>query len=189
MHLYRYKIVTVLVSSVIRMRWEYVKIQWIKQVLDEFVPSNEFKKPARFAASAVKFWKRDSSSALEKEFPRGLGHFCGCSTSSKRCVLVHKNSLASCQRCRHSVEPHALTCPFKQSNLSSWSLLSWHPTHEYLCGRICFFQIRCLLSTVTLTLRFVIWHFRNTVWYNCVVGITQYWISNHFHHQSIGRQN
>ena len=36
-------------------------------------------------------------------------------------VLVHKNSLASCQQCRHSVEPRALTCPFKQSNLSSWS--------------------------------------------------------------------
>ena len=36
-------------------------------------------------------------------------------------VLVHKNSLASYQRCSHSVEPHALTCPFKQSNLSAWS--------------------------------------------------------------------
>ena len=38
-----------------------------------------------------------------------------------RGVLVHKNSLASGQRCRHSVEPRALTCPFKQSNLSAWS--------------------------------------------------------------------
>jgi len=36
----------------------------------------------------------------------------------KRGVLVHKNSLASCQRCSHSVESRALTCPFKQSNLS-----------------------------------------------------------------------
>jgi len=53
-------------------------------------------------------------------------------------VLVHKNSLASCQRCRHSVEPRALTCPFKQSNLSAWSLLSWHPAHKYLWGRLCF---------------------------------------------------
>jgi len=39
----------------------------------------------------------------------------------KKAVLVHKNSLASCQRCRHSIEPRALTCPFKQSNLSAWS--------------------------------------------------------------------
>jgi len=37
----------------------------------------------------------------------------------KRGVLLHKNSLASCHRCRHSVKPRALTCPFKQSNLSA----------------------------------------------------------------------
>jgi len=37
----------------------------------------------------------------------------------KRVVLVNKISLASCQRCRHSVEPRALKCPFKQSNLSA----------------------------------------------------------------------
>jgi len=39
----------------------------------------------------------------------------------KRGVLVHKNSLASYQRCSHSIEPRALTCPFKQNNLSAWS--------------------------------------------------------------------
>jgi len=39
----------------------------------------------------------------------------------KRGVLVHQNSLAFYQRWSHSVEPHALTCPFKQSNLSAWS--------------------------------------------------------------------
>jgi len=39
----------------------------------------------------------------------------------KRGVLVHKNSLASYQRCSHSVEPRAWTCPFNQSNLSAWS--------------------------------------------------------------------
>jgi len=42
----------------------------------------------------------------------------------KRGVLVHKNSLASYQRCCHSVEPRALTCPFKQSNLSACSCLN-----------------------------------------------------------------
>jgi len=46
--------------------------------------------------------------------------------------------------CRHSVEPHALTCPFKRSNLSAWSLLSWHPTHTHLSGRlILFFEVVC----------------------------------------------
>jgi len=44
--------------------------------------------------------------------------------SPKRGVLVHKNSLASCQRCRHSVEPRALKCLFKRSDLIAWSLLS-----------------------------------------------------------------
>jgi len=43
------------------------------------------------------------------------------SFAPKRGVLVHKNSLASYQRCSHSVKPRALTCPFKQSNLSAWS--------------------------------------------------------------------
>ena len=51
----------------------------------------------------------------------------------------------------HSVEPRALTCPFKQSNLSARSLLSSHPTHTYLWGRRCIIQVCCLLSTVTVT--------------------------------------
>ena len=41
--------------------------------------------------------------------------------SPKRGLLVHKNSLASYQQRSHSVKPRALTCPFKQSNLSAWS--------------------------------------------------------------------
>jgi len=44
--------------------------------------------------------------------------------SPRRGVLVHKNSLTSCKRCRHSVEARALTCPFKHSDLIAWSLLS-----------------------------------------------------------------
>jgi len=39
----------------------------------------------------------------------------------KRGVLVHRNSLASYQRCSHSVEPRAVTCPSKQSNVNAWS--------------------------------------------------------------------
>jgi len=56
--------------------------------------------------------------------------------------------------CRHSlsVEPRTLTCPFEQSNLSAWLLVSWHP---YWFVRISeedslFFQ-SCLLSNVTVT--------------------------------------
>jgi len=44
-------------------------------------------------ASAAKFWKRDISSALERAFPVVFGDFFGCSTSSKRIILVHKNTL------------------------------------------------------------------------------------------------
>jgi len=41
----------------------------------------------------------------------------------KRGILLHKNSLASYQRWSHSIEPRALPCPFKQSNLSAWSYI------------------------------------------------------------------
>ena len=42
----------------------------------------------------------------------------------KRGVLVHKNSLASYQQCRRSVESRAQRYPFKHSELIAWSLLS-----------------------------------------------------------------
>jgi len=60
--------------------------------------------------------------------------------SPKRGALVQKNSLASCQRCRHSVEPRTLTNPFRHSDLIAWSLLIGHPTHKYFWGRLCFVQ-------------------------------------------------
>ena len=59
-----------------------------------------------------------------KHFRGVLAIFLVAQLSPKRGVLVHKNSLASCQQCRHSVEPRALTCPVKHSDLSAWSLLS-----------------------------------------------------------------
>jgi len=90
--------------------------------------------------------------ARQREHFRGfLAIFLVAQISPRRGVLVQKNSLASCQRCRHSVEPRALTCPFKQSDLIAWSLLSSHPTHKYLRGRLCFVQACGLLSTVTVT--------------------------------------
>jgi len=87
-----------------------------------------------------------------REHFRGfLAIFLVAQLSPKKGVSVQKNSYASCQRCRHSVEPRALTCPFKHSDLIAWSLLSWHPTHKYLSERLCFVQACCLLSTVTVT--------------------------------------
>ena len=93
----------------------------------------------QFQKNERKFWKRYSS-ASESAFPGFLDFFV-CSPPFKRGVLLHKNSLASCQRCHHSVESRAVTYPFKQSHLSAWSLLSWLPTHTYLWGRLCFIQV------------------------------------------------
>jgi len=67
-----------------------------------------------------------------KHFRGFLAIFLVAQLSPKRGVLVRKNSLASFQRCRHSVEPRALTCPFKHSDLIAWSLMIGHPTHKYL---------------------------------------------------------
>ena len=88
-------------------------------------------------------WKPQHCRALEKAYQQWrkqlvLAIFLVAQLSLKRGVLVHKNLLASCQRCRHSVEPRALTCLFKHSDLIAWSLLSWHPTHKYIRGRLCF---------------------------------------------------
>ena len=99
------------------------------------------------------FWKRDISSASEKTFP---GFFVPAELS-QRGFLVHKKSIAPCQLVSwHSVEPRALTCPFRQSN--AWSLLSLHPTHVHLWERLSVFQ-SWLLSRDSTDKGFVIWHF------------------------------
>jgi len=86
-----------------------------------------------------------------EHFQGFLAIFFVAQLSPKRGVLVQKNSLASCQRCRHSIEPRALTCPLKHSDLIVWSLLIGHPTHKYLWGRLCFVHVCCLLSTIMVT--------------------------------------
>jgi len=63
-----------------------------------------------------------------EHFQGFLAIFLVAQLSPKRGVLVQKNSLASCQRCRHSVEPRTLTCSFKHCDLIAWSLLIGHPT-------------------------------------------------------------
>jgi len=59
-----------------------------------------------------------------KHFGGVLAIFLVSQLPPRRCIIVHKNSVASCQLCRHSVEARALTCLFKQNDLSAWSLLS-----------------------------------------------------------------
>ena len=91
----------------------------------------------------------------------------------KRGVLVHKNSLAFYQRCSHSVEPRALTCPFKQGNLSAWSYQNglWM-RHSPCCTLLlinCFgiemvTQVRFVSQEVWCDKGFVICHFRNYYW-------------------------
>ena len=71
-----------------------------------------------------------------EHFRIALAIFLVAQLSPKRGVLVHENSLASCQRCRHSVEPRALTYPFKHSDLIAWSLLSWHPLWQILSSTL-----------------------------------------------------
>jgi len=133
-----------------------------------------------------------------KHFRVFFGDIFGCSTPSKRGVLVHKTSLASCERCRHSVG-HVL-----------WRVLSnkviWVLGHV----KICRLEVRhspcCTLFLITvleLNRCCAICISRGLIWQsvcylklslllfgtNCVVVITQYWSWNCFHHQWIGRQN
>jgi len=51
--------------------------------------------------------------------------------------------------CRHSATQRALMYLWKQSNLSAWSLWSWHLTHTHIGGRHSFFFF---ISTVMVTL-------------------------------------
>jgi len=79
---------------------------------------------------------------------------------------------------------HIYMTPFKQSNLSVWSLLSWHPTHTHLwvrCYPICISRFlicqRMCYSTPASLLFFT----------NIVVWIPEYLNSNHFEYQWIGK--
>jgi len=105
--------------------------QLLRMFGPELIRPNEFVKTARstvsknpvffFCGVSRKMLKTDISSASERAFPGFLAIFLVAQFPPKTGVLVHKNSLASYQRCSHSVEPRALTCPFKQSHLSAWS--------------------------------------------------------------------
>ena len=105
------------------------------------VTKNRAKRGLFFAASAAKFWKSDSSSAWESVFPVFLAIFLVAQLPSKRSVLVHKNSVASYQRCRVvEASSHAL-----------WRVVlgdCWVDTPHI---NTYFVQVCCVLSTVTVT--------------------------------------
>jgi len=75
-------------------------------------------------------WKREISSASERAFPGVFGGFFCCNSLKKGGVLIHRIHSLLANWCHLSVESRALTCPFKQSNPSIWSLLSWHPMYD-----------------------------------------------------------
>ena len=85
----------------------------------EFIRINSF--ITRFRKNSGNYENVTLVARLREHFRVFLAIFLVAQLPPKRGVLVHKNSLVSCQRCYYSVEPRALTCPFKQSNLSAWS--------------------------------------------------------------------
>jgi len=120
--------------------------------------------------------------ARRREHFRGfLAIFLVAQLPPKRVVSVKKNLLASYQRCRHSVEPRALTCPFKQSNLSAWSCLNLQALGEafprpYVISYKLFWHwngvVRFVSQEVSFDKGFVIWHFLNY----CLVQVTSSWL-------------
>jgi len=144
------------------------------------------------AQSAVFIWRRQPRNfenvtlvARRREHFWVLGAiFLVAQLPPKRGVLVHKNSLASCQRCRHSVEPRALNCPFKQSNLGAGScqnLRLW-VMHSPCCTLFFINSFGIEMVLCDLYLKGLIWQ---RVCYltlsqllfgtNYVIMITQYW--------------
>jgi len=108
--------------------YEAVKKRLLRMFGPELIRINELINTARSAVSktarSTVFFVRHQPQkvARQRVNVRGfLAIFLVAHLSPKRVVLLHKNSLASYQRCSHSVEPRALTCPFKQSILSAWS--------------------------------------------------------------------
>jgi len=112
---------------------------------------------------------------------------------------------------RHSMEPCALMCPFKQSNLSVWSPMSWQPTHAHLCGRLSVFpklfaspsqshhcsppwwshQVTgiCISQGLIWQKVFNLTPFALLLLTNCIAVIMRYVNANHLEYQWIGKPN
>jgi len=86
---------------------------WINLVMNLWIRTAQLSK-LFFAAPAEFFRKRNVSSASEnaklvarrRKQLRAFWTIFWSLNSLQKGVLVHKNTFASCQRCRHSVEPH-----------------------------------------------------------------------------------
>jgi len=86
-----------------------------------------------FAAPTAKFCKTGICSVSDKAFPGLFGGFFWCWTHSKKEKLWYTRiQWLLVNWCSHSLESRALTCPFQQSHLSAWSLLSWCPARTHL---------------------------------------------------------
>ena len=109
----------------------------------------------------------------------------------KRGVLVHKNSLASYQRCCHSVEPRALRCPWKRIEISLVFVTIMLNVLMYIVSNKLFWNwngvVRFVSQKVWFDKGFVISNFRD----NCLVQIVSLWSwsSNNFYYKWICRQN
>ena len=126
---------------------ELIQINEIFNSLIKIVRSTDFKKPGGVRSIFLRHSRNFENVTLvarrNKHFREFWAIFWLLNSHRREFFLVNNNSLTSCQQCRHSIEPRALTCPFKQSNSSAWSLLSWHPTHTYLWRRLYFILIVC----------------------------------------------
>ena len=130
---------------------------WInsKSFINQMRAKRGFLKTAR---SSVLFWGRQRNfenvalvARQRKHFRGVLAIFLVDQLPPKRGVLVHKNLLASCQRCCHSVAPRALTCPFKQSNVSAWSRSSQNYRLQVRHSPYCtLFFINCFMIEMVL---------------------------------------
>jgi len=107
----------------------------------------------------------------------------GCSTPSKKRCFSIQDFTRFCQRCRHSVEPRALKCPFKQNNLSAWSRQSLQALGEafpllYVVSCKLFWNwndvVRFVSQEVWFDKGFVIWNFLNY----CLVQTVSSWSFN-----------
>ena len=80
-------------------------------------------------------------------FPGFGGNILVAELPQKRSVLCTRIHSLPVNWCCHRIKPRALACLFKQSNLSAWSLLSWHLHTHTSDGDSLFFESP-LLSTV-----------------------------------------
>ena len=83
------------------------------------------------------------SSTSERPFPVFLGRFFWLLRSLQKRFLSTQEFTRFLSTVSSQRQLRALTWSFKQSNLSAWSLLNWHPPHTHLWGRLYFIPVVC----------------------------------------------